>query len=254
MTTWLTTYSWSAPFDMQEILIDFSSKGTIVSPVGYFQDLKGRKLLKSDPLYTVVYALLEGDSSRILGPDEGKISLASKIVLESLQLMNVRYLVFHRDYAIVYHGYPPVDTITLENNLKATKGVSFLKSFGDLDIYEVAGFYPRFYAVSGNGSHLDAPLVGFQRISPVEYRVRVNNVDKPFNLVFSENFSSDWRLDGRGPQGSLARGFGNVWQLGKTGDYEMRLYYRPQRLLEVGSLISILNLVGGVLVLIFKKK
>jgi len=263
MISWLAAYSWSAPFDMQEILLDFSPKDTIVNMPGYYDNLMQRELSDDDPLYAVAYyylsrspADLEAMYSKGEASSPERVAyykeLAGKKAVKALRLMGVRYLVVHQDYVVIYHGFPRVDISVLVKNIKDNKELNYVTSFGDLDVYEVDGFYPRLYAFL-EGQTLIKGLT-LNRVSPVEYQIQVQGADTPFDLIFAENFNRGWRLNGEPPTEGLARGFGNVWQLDKTGDYEMRLYYQPQRLLEVGFLISTVSLVGGFFVLLLRKK
>jgi hypothetical protein len=250
---------------MQEVLLDFSPKDTIVNMPGYYDNLMKRELSDGDSLYAAAYYYLSrnpADLEKMYSEDEDSSpertafykELAGKEAVEALRLMGVKYLVVHKDYVVIYHGFPAVDISVLEGNIKDNKGLKYLKSFGDLDVYEVEGFYPRIYPLTEGQTLVQGLTLDYQRINPVEYKISVKSVENPYKLVFGESFSRYWRLDGQGPQGDLVRGFGNVWSVDKTGDYDLHLYYQPQRLLEMGFLVSGLGLVGGAFVLIFKKK
>jgi hypothetical protein len=225
---WLTPYSWSAPFDMQEILIDFSSKDVVVNTPGYLLDLMNRDIREDDPIYAMVY----------LYPQRPE-------ALDALRLMGVRFVVVHRDYMVIWGDYYPVEVDGLEEVLEKTEWVSFLKSFGDLDVYEVEGFYPRVYA-SVEGQTLGQGLtLDYQKISPVEYRVQIKDATEPFTLVLTENFHPGW-------ESSLGKhikfaDFANGWKISPE-DYrggEIVLKYGPQRLFKVGLVVSGLSLLGG---------
>ncbi len=256
MISWLAAYSWSAPFDMQEILIDFSPKDMVVNMPGHYPNLLERELTQSEPLYSLAYYYLSQRPGKLAAMffEEGEPTtedvlfykeFAEEQTLDALRLMGVKYLVVHRDYVIIYHGFPRVDISILERNIKDNEGLVYLKSFGDLDIYEVEDIRPRIYTTSGKAE--------FQRINPAEYKITVTGAEGLHKLVFSENFNRGWRLDEFGVGTDLERGFGNVWRIDKSGDYQLKLYYWPQRLLEIGLAVSVLSLVGGFALLIKKR-
>ena len=224
LTTWLVPYSWSAPFDMQEILIDFSPKDVIVNLPGYLQDLEERELSTDDPLYATVYKYPESPEA-----------------LDTLRQMGVRYLVVHHDYVIVHGEYIPVDFSEITSTLQKAEGVRFVRAFGDLDVYEVENSLPRVYATSGE--------MVYRKVSPVEYWVNIKSATEPFTLVLAENFHPCW--ESSVGEHVEFEGFANGWEIDKTGDYDspedytIVLEYRPQRLFDIGLLVSILSLTGG---------
>lgn len=226
MKDWLTPYSWSAPFDMQEILIDFSLKDVIVNLPGYLQDLEDREVSEDDPAYAIVYKHPESSEA-----------------LEVLRLMGVRYLIVHRDYVVVWGNYYPVDVSELTRALQESEGIDFVKSFGDLDVYEVADVKPRVFATTGE--------VFDVKINPTEYRVTVENTTEPFTLVLTENFHPGWE----GSVGNHIKfaNFANGWEISPE-DYEggeIVLRYRPQKLFDLGLAVSILSLAVGLSILLY---
>jgi len=225
---WLTPYSWSAPFDMQEILIDFSPKDVVVNLPGYLQDLKEREPTKDDPPYAMVYKHPERLEA-----------------LDALRLMGVKYLVLHHDYVVVWGYYHPLDVAPLVGILERIEAIKFVKSFGDLDVYEVSDVRPRFFATAGEA--------GYVKINPTEYRVAVKNVTEPFTLVLTENFHPGWKSS-VGNHVKFAN-FANGWEINPE-DYrsgEIVLRYKPQRLFDIGLTVSILGLATGLSVLIYLK-
>ncbi len=232
LTTWSVPYSWSAPFDMQEILIDFSPKDVIVNGSGYLQDLKEREVSENDPVYALVYKHLERNEA-----------------IEILKMMGVRYLVVHHDYVIVHGQYFPVDVSEVTNTLQKADGISFVRAFGDLDVYEVSDFRPRVYALVEGQTRRSGLTLDYQKISPVEYKVSVTGAEEPYTLVLAENFHPGWESSVGEP---VRFGeFANGWEIDQTGDYEIILKYRPQKLFDVGMAISILSLVTGFGILVY---
>ncbi len=228
MKDWLTPYSWSAPFDMQEILIDFSPKDVVVNIPGYLVGLMDRDIREDDPIYAMVYRYPERPET-----------------MDALRLMGVRFVVVHRDYMVIWGDYYPVEVDKLEEIFERTEGISFLKSFGDLDVYEVEDFKPRIFSTSGEVSHV--------KISPTEYRVRVQDVNEPFTFVLTENFHPGWESS-IGNHVKFAN-FANGWEISPE-DYksgEIVLKYKPQKFFEIGLAVSMLSLIGGLVYYVVRK-
>ena len=60
-----------------------------------------------------------------------------------------------------------------------------------LDIYQKKDeyFVPLFYTELG-----DFPKVEYSSINPTLYKVRIHGATKPFQLIFTDNYHSEWRL------------------------------------------------------------
>lgn len=106
--------------------------------------------------------------------------------------------------------------------------------------------------------------VFFNKIDPTKYVVRINKPDsKPEMLIFSELFSSEWRVeyaDGvKVPDKDhyLVNVYANGWLVDREGSYEITIRYAPQDLMEVGKRVSLISIIVGVcfvLVLSLKKR
>ncbi|GJL77310.1 MAG: hypothetical protein NPINA01_02990 [Nitrospinaceae bacterium] len=101
-----------------------------------------------------------------------------------------------------------------------------------------------------NGSQETAitPMPVYRKINPTHYRLKVS-LTKPGYLVVSNSFHRGWSLKnagGEGPQKGFphfkANGFANGFFLQKPGNYDLILTFKPQRLLHIGSVISILGI------------
>jgi hypothetical protein len=112
---------------------------------------------------------------------------------------------------------------------------------------------------------ISSPAISFQQINPTRYRVHVENATGPFFLVFSESFQSGWAAfiekdpvtnsrwyEFSAPLGALinadkrseitkhyqVNGYANSWYIERAGTYDVVLEFTPQRLYEVGILLS----------------
>ena len=105
----------------------------------------------------------------------------------------------------------------------------------------------------------------FYKVNPTRYVAKVNT-DTPFHLVFSETYHNNWKayiledgstsndtwyewsalmtwLTERGRRTEitdhyLVNAYANGWYVPKTGNYTIVLEYTPQRLFEIGAIIS----------------
>ncbi len=81
----------------------------------------------------------------------------------------------------------------------------------------------------------EAPTISFKKVSPVSYKVDVENATSDYILTFLESFSSGWEasINGKPLQDNYhfkANGYANGWFVNERGNYEVTIYYRPQRI------------------------
>jgi len=144
--------------------------------------------------------------------------------------------------------------------LQRLAGGTIIESF---DIQKVS--QPKvFFTILKNEEKI-TPNITFRKINPTKYIVNVKNAKAPYNLVFSESFSPDWKAYIQKcetpcsffQEWNLApisedkhvviNGFANGWNIspqdtkGKTS-YTIVIEYWPQRLLYIGVIISFLTL------------
>jgi len=113
-------------------------------------------------------------------------------------------------------------------------------------------------ASSGNNSS----VVDFEKINPTSYTVKVSkHDDSPEILVFSELFNNGWQAridDGELLQTHLlANGYANAWKLERSGEYNIYLSYKPQRLLNLAKLVSLISFIVmflGLILLRWRRK
>jgi hypothetical protein len=105
-----------------------------------------------------------------------------------------------------------------------------------------------------NRSRSEIPHISASRTNPVTWVVHVRNSSGPFILVFGQTFNPNWKLY-FGDQGwfggfsslhlddrlhYLANGYANAWYIDKTGDFLITIYFSPQSLVSIGTLVSLL--------------
>ena len=107
----------------------------------------------------------------------------------------------------------------------------------------------------------EVPLITYTKINPTKYSVRVSGAKDSFILVLSELFNNGWiaRFDDNTTANThfLANAYANGWLIDKTGDFNLTLEFSPQRLLDIGKIISGLSILGGLIYIgstLLKKK
>ena len=93
----------------------------------------------------------------------------------------------------------------------------------------------------------NAPVVSFEKKSPVEYQVKINKTDQSFLLIFNETFHPGWKAyfkDKKQPLPEkdhlMANGYANAWLIGGGGEKERQIIikYQPQKVFYLGLILS----------------
>lgn len=188
---------------------------------------------------------------------------------EVLAVLGVKYVMVHLDYnpRSVESARYPTDLNTLISTLDSAKDLSYVGQIGERLIFEVDDPYPLVYAASVPKESSQAiypfpddppkissnPVVTYSVASPVSYEVRVQNATSPFVLVFGNTFDSGWELeyDGSAAEHLLVYGFANGWLIDKSGSFNLRIYYAPQRMFTVTAVLWFVGLAIPVSLLTF---
>ncbi|MBI3985214.1 MAG: hypothetical protein HY344_04770 [Candidatus Levybacteria bacterium] len=129
--------------------------------------------------------------------------------------------------------------------LKQLKSVSWLKNvkqIGKIYVFEIENYKDHFWTTSGKS------LVKYERISPVSYKLYLENVKINDRLVFSEKYDKNWILKEPGnsktilPSEPYDKVF-NSFILQKEGNYTIDLYYGPQIYVMVGVMLGSITLI-----------
>lgn len=124
--------------------------------------------------------------------------------------------------------------------------------YDDLKVHEV--FTNRLaFIKAGERQFLVSPQIDTTAVSPVEYRVMVSGATGPHVIVFSENYSPEWGIELEDVNGTpisikplhfSANSYANAWFVQKSPEgYKAKIYYKPQRLFQLGVILSILTMV-----------
>lgn len=143
----------------------------------------------------------------------------------------------------------------------------------DLDLPEIDSvvvyelFSPTFISVEeGKRGQPSAPVINYEKISPVKYKVSMKNTSEPFILLFNERYNFLWKLYKTDEKRSLVNlirnqdnhfivdGYANAWVVREKGNSEWVLEYVPQNLFYIGAVVSAISLVSVFLIIYFKNK
>ena len=96
----------------------------------------------------------------------------------------------------------------------------------------------------------------YQKISSTEYLVNVKDITHPFYIVLAESYDDGWKAFVNGKEQIpdknhfIVEEFGNGWYLTKTGNFNVKLYFQPQKYYDIG-LIVYASVIGSCLFYIF---
>lgn len=107
------------------------------------------------------------------------------------------------------------------------------------------------------GATLDrSAKVVYEQVSPVEYKGRIESDGTSDLIVFSENYSPKWNIDifsdneklDLEPKHFSANTYANAWFIDKApGNYRFKITYTPQKLFNIGMLLSTVTLFTSLL-------
>ena len=171
-----------------------------------------------------------------------------------LSCQNVKYILLRHDLVWNFSTPPAIDPAIVQSQLDNDSSLEYIRSIGQLDIYEYKNWAPSHFIASTSAfdnstSSLltqfspvnnNAVKLSYTKLSPSEYKVHIN-ATQPFYLFFSEAFDSDWKIAGANSEWysipfsgdlsenhTVAFGFGNSWYINKTGSYDITVFYQPE--------------------------
>jgi hypothetical protein len=88
----------------------------------------------------------------------------------------------------------------------------------------------------------------YQKVSSTEYMINTGNITKPFYIVLAESYDEGWKAHINGKEQIpdkyhfTVSDFANGWYINKTGYFNIKLFYQPQKYYEIGLTIYALIL------------
>lgn len=100
------------------------------------------------------------------------------------------------------------------------------------------------------------PKISYIKNNPTSYSVKISVAKKPFVLVLSQLYNPNWVA--KYQDGSIAKshlmvnGYANGWVIDRVGDQSLTLEFTPQKLLNIGRVISVVAIIVSIILLITK--
>src|SRR4029077_8168448 len=91
----------------------------------------------------------------------------------------------------------------------------------------------------------------YEKLLPTSYVVNVDS-QGPFFLVLSQSYDSGWSARANGldiQQHFVANGYANGWYVNHVGRLTINIEWLPQRLADIGDIVSVLTLILGLTLL-----
>jgi hypothetical protein len=192
-----------------------------------------------------------------LGVSDGAVALgmfSSNNTKRIIQEAAVKYIIIPYDSEgkifLEDRKYSEKEYEKTANQVSGIPWLTEIKRFGEIRVFEVPYSKDHFY-ISSQQSETNSQL-SYKYISPVEYKVSLENVKKGDLLVFSESFDSLWIASNQKSEVASQKSDGlfNSFRLPEDGSYDLKIYYQPQSWVNIGLIVSGLSLVS-VLLLIF---
>lgn len=178
-----------------------------------------------------------------------------------LGLLGAQYIIFHKD-----NIYPKIDTVKTQNQIEFWKGTNKAVSFDKLSVYSIDPeiVKPRIYIADKvvkfdslesaltqvssenwntglvftlNNADINTqedllPQISYEKISTVDYEVKIKNSKGGYILILNNTFDNLWqaRIEKKVINNHfIVNGFANGWLVEKSGDYdiEIKLVFWP---------------------------
>lgn len=128
------------------------------------------------------------------------------------------------------------------------------------DVAPTSNYLKGYLATAENTMGKGIINVTFEKLDPSKYIVHVQ-AEKPFFLIFSESFNTDWtaQINGKSvDKHFMVNGYANAWyidpnEIDKDGEFTITLYFWPQSLFYLGAVISLTTL-GICMVYLFRDR
>lgn len=216
-----------------------------------------------DPL---AYYLVQFDYRHVYGGDNAAVLMQQSTKTSNLKAQ-LEGLPFYPEWGTFSLYYEPVRASSgmsiglIAPSIKDALGSKTL--FDNVSIYKV--FTNNLILVQTPQPTLStAPTTHYQQKSPVHYEVEVTNGQEPHALVFAENYSPEWEVKTYDIEGNrlnvspvhfTADMYANGWYIGDAPDrYKAVIYYKPQRLANIGRFIAALTFFSSVLLVLYSSR
>ena len=173
----------------------------------------------------------------------------SRVTEEELHSLSIRYIIVPSDPDVeIFLKDRKYDNNLREKTIKSVEKLPGLDGGFDsrqIKVYQTYSQSERFW--NPQSPDLErAFLIFWSFVNPSEYSVRVESAEKGDLVVFSEGFDRNWVAKGSDFEikSTEFENRLNSFILSKDGSYSFKVFYQPQRWVNIGLIISILTLSG----------
>lgn len=206
-------YNWDHPYQGVEPARFFFDRESISTQTGAHKTF-----------YNILLKRFGGFQPNINGPDPdlSQSDFASRELYQELEKLDVRYIILHRDLITKISATTSVEDT--EAYLREQPNIKKVRSFGDLDIYEVK--------IPDNISIVYSPQVDvkYTKVSSTLYNVHVKS-EKDFDIYFLNFYHPGWELYLNGEKVNNhyeVFSYANAWKVQKKGDLNLTIRFKPQ--------------------------
>ncbi len=181
-----------------------------------------------------------------------KLAVSEKLLQEA----SVKYVIVPFDSeGEIFLNDRKYDNVLYQKTVADVAKIKYLKEvygFGRIAVFEVPTPKGHFYLNDQSST------INFQFISPVEYKLSIQNARKGDRLVFAESFDKNWELTIEHfsvGSSEFDQRF-NSFLLPDGGSYSATVYYTPQKYVDIGLVVSGVSLltVLGYLIFVYRDK
>ena len=174
---------------------------------------------------------------------------------EQLRELGIKYIIVPYDSEKeIFLKDRKYDKRAYEETVQVLQKITWLRQmdgFEKVRVFEINSPKDHFWSKNRN------LIINYKFISPSEYRLNVKNAKMGDVLIFSEGFDKNWAAESLSSQGLTLQSqrFGNnlnSFVLPENGDYELRVYYKPQQWVSIGLVISLISFLSLLILLIPK--
>lgn len=265
-------------FDRPKLIVDtsaFITRSNSLTMINYINDIiqnnKTDELGKILSFINVKYIILQNDVNwkfyggltKTYSPEYIKSFLNSQKDIH-LERTFGELDIYENDYRS-NHIFSTTNITYVKGNIESLMSIALSQAFNDntliffseLLISQQQDEFIQDKLETNNSNN--AVKITFTRINPTKYEVKVANATEPYFLTLSESYNPQWKayinkesdettwIESFFQQPVLeekhlvANGYANSWYIDKLGTYDITLYYFPQNLFYIGTIVSLIT-------------
>jgi len=161
-----------------------------------------------------------------------------------------------QDFSFYYHPVQSDSNLNISLVSPQTKDPLGTKiQYKSLGVYRVFS-NNLFFKMEQVTSEKTADIT-YTEISPVSYSGKLRGGSGPQVILFNENYSSNWQFSISGNSSArifhfTGNSYANAWYVEGAGtDFNFTIKYKPQSLLNIGYVITVISIIGGIVYFIY---